>query len=212
MGFKDGTLPLQPPKILPFPVENRQRQLSIKVDDADIGIFYKEYYSMVFRRCRDMLGNEEDAHDAAHDVFEKILELKSDGRLQVPCPKTYLFTAATNMGINKIKRARNELNKIYDMATNGSIKWFIDSGEQGREVWEIGITDNGYDQVEAEIIVQAILDEQDETTRKIYFYKYLDDMTLEQIAEVVGIGKSAVHKRIKKLEEQARVKTGGAGK
>jgi len=116
------------------------------------------------------------------------------------------------MGINKKKRARNEINKIYDMATNESIDWFIEKGEEGKEKWEIGITDNGYDQVEAEIIVKAILDEQDEVTRKIYFYKYHDDMTLEQIGEVVGLKKSAVQTRIKNLEEQVKLKMRGAEK
>jgi len=212
MDFKDGTNPPQSPIVLPFPVENRQPRLSIKIDDADIGIFYREYYSMVFNRCFYMLGNREDAQDAAHNVFEKIQELKSKGRLHVPYPKTYLSTAARNMGINKKKRARRELNEIYDMATNGSLNWFRDKGEQGQEVWETGIADNGYDQVEAEIIVRAILDEQDETTCKIYFYRYHDDMTLEQIGEVVGLKKSAVQKRIKNLEEQVRLKMGKADK
>jgi hypothetical protein len=34
--------------ILPFPVENHQACLSIKPDDADIGVLYREYYSMVY--------------------------------------------------------------------------------------------------------------------------------------------------------------------
>ncbi|MDR1838607.1 MAG: RNA polymerase sigma factor [Treponema sp.] len=193
-------------------MKNQPPQLSIKIDDADIGIFYREFYSTVFNRCLVMLGNKEAAQDAAHDVFEKIQMLKSKGRLHVPYPKTYFSTAARNMGINKKKRARREFNKIYDMATNGSLDWFKDKGEQGQDIWEIGITDNGYDQVEAKIIVKAILDEQDEKARKIYFYKFHDDMTLEQIGEILSLSPSAVRKRIKKLEEQARAKTGKADK
>ena len=114
MGIKDGTPPPQSSTILPFPAENQQPRLSIKIDDADTGIFYREYYSMVFNRCLIMLGNREDA--------------------------------------------------------------------------------------------------QDEINRKIYFYKYHDDMTLEQIGEVVGFRKSAVQKRLKNLEEQVRVKMGKANK
>ena len=205
MDFKDGTSPLNPQKILLFPVENQPSRLSIKIDDADIGFLYMEYYSLVFNRCLYILGNREDAQDAAHNVFEKIQELKSKGRLKIPYPKTYLSAAARNMGINKKKRARRELNEIYDMATGGSLNLFRDKGEQEREVWETGIADNGCDQVEAEIIVKAILDEQDETSRKIYFYKYHDEMTLEQIGEVVGLKKSAVQKRIKKQIGRAHV-------
>jgi RNA polymerase sigma-70 factor (ECF subfamily) len=212
MNFKDDNSP-KPSIILPFPVENQQTCLSIKTDETDIGSFYREYYSMVDTRCLVILGNEEDAKDAAHDVFEKIQELKkTKGQLDIPYPKTYLSTAAKNMGINKKKRARRELNEICNMATNGGLNWFKEKGEQGRDKWEITVTDNGYKQAEAEILVNAILNEQDETTCKIYFYKYHDDMTLEQIGEVVGLGKSAVQKRIKKLEEQVRVKMGKVGK
>jgi RNA polymerase sigma-70 factor (ECF subfamily) len=212
MGVKDRIKSANSLQILSFPVENHQPKLSIKIDDANIGFFYREYYSMVYNRCLDMLGNIEDAEDAAHNVFAKIQKLKTEGRFHTPYPKTYLYTAAENMSINKKKRARRELNEIYNMATNGSLDWFRGKGEQGHEKWEIGITDNGYDQVEANIIVKAILDEQDETTRKIFFYKYHDDMTLEQIGEVIGLKKSAVQKRIKNLEEQVRVKMGEAGK
>jgi len=116
------------------------------------------------------------------------------------------------MSKNKIKKARKEFMKIYDMATKGSLDWFEYENEQGRKVWETGVIDNGYDQVEAEIIVKAILNEQNETTRNIYFYKYRDGMTLGEIGEAVGLGIAAVHNRIKKLEEQLRVKIGRAEK
>lgn len=170
-----------------------------------------EYYSLVYRRCLAILRSKENAEDAAHDVFEHIQKLKSKGRLNITYPKTYLSTTARNMSLNERKRARRELVEIYDMATNGSLNWFRDKGVQEQEMWEAGIIDNNYEQTEAEIIVKAILDEQDETTRKIYFYKYHDDMTLEQIGEAVGLGKSAVHKRIKKLEGQVKAALGKVG-
>jgi len=211
MNTKDNANLSEFPRILPFQVENRKPQLSIKTEHADIGIFYKEYYSVVYRRCLSILGSVEDAEDSAHDVFAKLYELKTKGRLSISYPKTYLSKAAANMGINK-KRARKEQNKIYDIATGENIARFMERGEQGREKLQSGITYNDYEQVEAEIIVNAILNEQDETTRRIYFYKYHDGMTLKQIGEVVGLGKSAVHKRIKALEEQVKSKMEKADK
>ncbi len=210
MDFKDEIKPPQIPTILPFPVENQQPQMSIRVDDTEIGNFYLQYYSTIRKRCRDLLGNDEDAEDIAHDVFKKIQELESDGRLNMREPGAYLYMMATNMSRNKKKRARRELKKIHNIAT--SLSWSKVNGEQECETWEICITDKGYDLVEAKIIVQAILDEQDEVTRNIYIYKYIDDMTLNEIGEVVGLRKSAVQKRIKKLEEQLRVKIGRAQK
>ena len=213
MGFKNGTKLANSPQIFPFPVEKQQSQLPIYIDDENTRLFYLKYYPMVKDRCMAILHNKEDAQDMAHDVFAYVMEkAKKDGQFSIPYPKTYLSKMAENMGINKKKRARRELIEVYNMATNGSLDWFKDKMEQGQERWEAGIVDNGYEQVEAQIIVQAILDEQDEITRRIYFYKYHDDMTLEQTGEAVGLKKSAVQKRIKNLEEQVKVKMGRAGK
>jgi len=217
MGINKGTNPVNSPQNLSFPTEKQSFQLSIHIGDkgneTEIGILYRTYYPLVFNRCMAILGNREDAQDVAHDVFEKIQEQKAKGVLNIPYPKTYLSRAVVNMGINKKKRARRELIEVYKMATDGSLKWFIDKGgEEGKEKWEAGIVDNGYDQIEAQIIVKAILAEQDEITRKIYIYKYLHDMTLEEIGDAVGIKRSSVHERIKKLEKQVMLQIGGADK
>jgi RNA polymerase sigma-70 factor (ECF subfamily) len=206
MFIKNAKNPVNSPQIIPFTVENSKPQLSINTDDKENRLFYIEYYTMVKNRCLGILRNEEDAEDIAHAVFEKIQKLKQNGQFNIQYPKTYLSTMAKNMSINNKKKARRELIEIYDMATNVSLNRIKSKDEQ--EVWEASIIDNGYEQVEAEIVVKAILAEQDEITRKIYFYKYHDNMTLEQIGEVVKLGKSAVHKRIKNLEEQVKAVLG----
>jgi len=135
---------------------------------------------MVYNRCLKILRKEENAQNVAHDVFEKIQQLHSKGKFHPEKTPNYLSRMARNMSINSKKRARKELIKIYDMATDRSINWFKDNWEQGQEILERGIKENGYYQDEAEKFVKAILDEQDEKNRKIYFYKYRDDMTLEE--------------------------------
>jgi len=217
MNFNNTTSPPNSPQILPFPAENRPPALSIHTDDEDIRLLYVSYYPMVYRRCLAFLRNEESAKDMAGAVFEKIQELKTEGRLNVGYPTTYLSTMAKNMSINEIKKRdierqkRKELIKIYDIATDEAINRILHNGEQGQKQLEAGIIDNCYEQVEAEIIVKAILDEQDEITRKIYIGKYYKDMTLEQIGEAVGLKKSAVHKRIKNLEQRVKAAWGRDG-
>jgi len=210
MNNKDATTPPNSPQIPGFQAENRPPKLSISTDGEEIGLLYSEYYSLVYRRGLSVLHNEEDAKDMAHEVFAKIQKLKTEGKFHASFPKTYLSTAAKNMSLNQKKRARRELIEIYNIATNESLDRFKGREEKGREIWEAGIIDNGYEQVEAEIIVKAILEEQDETARRIYFYKYHDGMTLEQIGEAVGLGRSAVQTRIDKLKEQVKVKLGRA--
>jgi RNA polymerase sigma-70 factor (ECF subfamily) len=210
MGNIDCSPPVKTPQIIPFPVEKQPPQLSIYADDANFKLFYDKYYSLVKDRCMAILRNKEDAQDMAQSVFTKILENKSKGKPGILHPKTYLSTMAKNMIINQKKKARRELIEIYDMATNGSLNWFMDKEDYGCKKWEAGIIDRGYEQTEAKIIVKAILEEQDETTRKIYFYKYHDGLTLEQTGEIVGLGKSAVGKKVKNLEEKVKAALGKA--
>ena len=217
MGFKDSKTSENSPQILTFPAEKQPSQLPIYIDDEYTRLFYLKYYPMVKDRCMGILRNKEDAEDMAHDVFAYVLEkFKKDGQSSISYPKTYLSKAAENMSINKKKREqkreRREFIEIYNMATHGNLIWSRGKGEQEQEVWEAGIIDNGYKQVEAKIMVKVILDEQDETTRKIYLLKYYYDKTLEQIGEAVGLKKSAVHERLNALEEQVRVKMGRADK
>ena len=204
MSIKENAKSVNSPQILPFPVENQKSKLSINIDDTENRDFYIKYYPVVYGRCLAILRNMEDAQDMAHDIFRKVQELKSEGRFNInnPNPISYLFKMAENMNKNKKKRARRELIEIYKMANNGIHIWAKNKGEQEHEICEAGIIDNGYEKVEAEIIVKAILEEQDETTRKIYLYNYFYDMTLNKIGEAVGLKKSAVHKRIKNLEKQ----------
>jgi len=210
MSLHNNTPAPNSPQILRFPVENQPPKVSINTDDEEIRLLYVNYYPMVYRRCLSILHNEEDAKDMAHEVFTKIQELKTEGRFHTSFPKTYLSTAAKNMSINQKKKARREFIQIYNIATDVSLDWFKGSGEQGLEKWKTGIIDNGYEQNEAEKIKKTILEKQDEITRRIYFYKYHDNLTLKQIGEAVGLKKSAIHKRVQNLEKQ--FKAGKAGK
>ena len=67
-------------------------------------------------------------------------------------------------------------------------------------------TDENFERVEAELLVKAVLEGEDEKTRDICFMSYRDKMTLEQIGEAVGLKKSAVGKRLKNLEKTVRLK------
>lgn len=186
-----------------------------------IEAWYKEYFPQVYRRCYKLLRNHEDAENAAQDVFEKLLrvedslEIRSSGG-----PASLLFKIAKNAGIDEFKRRRKEIYMFYAKAINISLKRIKDKGESEiRQLLkneiaqnnifcaEINFEDGRFAQVEAEIIVNAILNEEDEKTKLIYFMRYHEDMTFEHIGEAVGLKKSAVEKRLNKFKEHVRLST-----
>jgi RNA polymerase sigma-70 factor (ECF subfamily) len=212
MDFKNDKTLENSPQILPFPPKKQPSKLPINIEDEKARQYYQENYPMVKGVCMRILHNKEDAEDMAQEVFAYVYK-NLNKEEQSSLKKSYLFKAAKNMSLNRKKREkarlRKELDAIYIMTAYASLKWLIDRvDEEGIEKWEAGLVDNGYEQVEAEIIVKAILDEQDETNRKIYFYKYHFDMTLEQIGNAVGLGTVTVHDRLKAMKEQVRLKIG----
>jgi len=185
-----------------------------------IEALYKEYFPMVYRRCRQLLKNHEEAENAANDVFEKLLSV--DGTIDFP--KSYLYTMATNRGLNRLKKRKRGAQLLYIEATKVSINHVREKG--AGEIWEHLYTnakkqandpenkynERSFEQIDVKLSVEAVLKEEDEKTRLICFMHYYDDMTLEEIGEAVGLSKSAVHKRLMNINNQFRLKLNKEGK
>ena len=157
----------------------------------DINAWYEKYGPMVIRRCRSILKNEEDAMDAVQDVFVNLL--KGESHLHGQFPSSLLYTMATNICLNRLRKKKREILK-------GS---FGDS--------EAGVSiDEGYDQVEAEILINDILKNESEMNRAIFFMYHVDGMTLKEIGEAVNLSISGARKRLEAFRTRARLKLQGS--
>jgi len=152
----------------------------------DLAAWYGKYGPMVIRRCRSMLGSEDEAMDAAQDVFFNLL--KSEGRLSASFPSSLLYTMATNVCLNRLR------SKKRDKAAG--------------EIEGLSVIDTGYDQVDARLLMDTILEDESEESRAIFFMYYADGMSLREIGETVGLSISGVRKRIMAFIKRARLKLG----
>ena len=154
----------------------------------DVAAWYEKYGPMVIRRCRKILGNGDDALDAVHDVFVNLIQ--NAPRLHGQFPSSLLYTMATNICLNRIRKR----------------KW-----ESPKDDTEAGLYfcfDEGFDQVEAEILLEAILKDESEMNRAICFMYHADGMTLKEIGEAVGLSVAGVHKRLEAFKSRARLRAG----
>ena len=152
----------------------------------DIAAWYEKYGPMVIRRCRSILGNGEDALDAVHDVFVNLLN--AGERLHGRFPSSLLYTMATNVCLNRLRRKRRETLKDFHHDDAPPC------------------VDEGFEQVEAEIILEAILKDESEMNRSICFMYHADGMTLKEIGEAVGLSVSGVRKRLETFKSRAQLK------
>ena len=70
-------------------------------DALDVEALSHKYGAMVLRRCRRLLGDEDEALDACQDVSVRVLERRE--RLDAAYPSSLLFRIATNVCLNRIR-------------------------------------------------------------------------------------------------------------
>jgi RNA polymerase sigma-70 factor (ECF subfamily) len=159
--------------------------------NIDIEECYKKYGPMVFRRCSSLLKNEDEALDAAQDVFVSLLRHKK--RLHGQFLSSLLYTIATNICLNRIRR-----RKLQTSHSEGS-----------QDLHEHGSLDPQYERIEESLIMDAILLDESESTRAICFMYHGDGMTLSEIGDVMGLSVSGVRKRLLAFNTRVKLKLKG---
>jgi RNA polymerase sigma-70 factor (ECF subfamily) len=152
-----------------------------KTVDAE-GLF-RRYGPMALRRCQRILGDSEEAADAAQEVFVKVLERKN--ALAAGYPSSLLWRIATNLCLNALR----------DKARRGADA----DGELLLE--KIACFDDIEAQVGHSGLLQKLFDRHPESSRAIAVLHLVDGMTLEETAREVNMSVSGVRKRLRALRE-----------
>lgn len=148
--------------------------------DINIEELYQKYGPMVLRRCRQLLGDENEALDAMQDVFVQMLTHKD--RMKVEYPSSLLYRIATNLSLNKISSRRRRPET---------------PGEEFLQ--QVADLDELEPKLEARSVLAALFGRHPESTRTIAVLHYRDGMTLEEVANEVGMSVSGVRKRLRNL-------------
>ena len=151
----------------------------------DVERLYRRYGPMVIRRCRHLLGDDEEARDAAQDVFVKLL--MEQGRLREDAPSSLLYRMATNLCLNRIRDPRRRRTVPGSPLLEEIAEW---DGTDGR--------------VEAGNLLARLFGRQRESTRVMACLHYVDGLTLEEVAREVGLSVSGVRRRLRVLRASLR--------
>ncbi len=136
---------------------------------------------MVLRRCRQLLKSEEQALDAMHDVFVKMLIHRD--RLDDRAASSLLYRTATNVCLNRIrsKKRRPEDAQSELLARIATA------------------TDDEAERNEARGVLASLFKSEPTSTGTIAVLHLHDGLTLEEVAQEVGMSVSGVRKRLRKL-------------
>jgi RNA polymerase sigma-70 factor, ECF subfamily len=150
--------------------------LAIPVED-----FYRRYAPMVLRRCRRLLGEEEQAADAMHDVFVQLLVHHE--RLVDHGASSLMYRIATNVCLNRL-RSRARRPEDPDSARAYDVVQAIEPESRA----------------EARSLLDRALGRAPVSSATIAVLHHLDGLTHEEVAEIVGLSVSGVRKRLRTLK------------
>ena len=153
----------------------------------DIERIYREHGHVVRRRARELLGSESEAGDALHEIFVSLLARPAqlDGVVKLTA---WLYRATTNHCLNQI-RSRNGRRRLL-----GALPQAGETSPRGEQV----------------VAVRALLAGLPGSFAEVAVYYYLDEMTQDEIAVLLGCSRRHVGRLLARLQERVEPESGRA--
>jgi RNA polymerase sigma-70 factor (ECF subfamily) len=146
----------------------------------DVEALWNRYGSLVLRRCRQLLRDDDQALDVCQDVFVQILRRRDE--LDIRFPSSLIYRVATNLCLNRIRDRRRWPDLVED-----------------EQLARIARLDDPTAAVHARVILGRLFARHRESTRLIATLHFVDGLTLEEVAGEVGMSVSGVRKRLRAL-------------
>ncbi|MBN2575365.1 MAG: sigma-70 family RNA polymerase sigma factor [Deltaproteobacteria bacterium] len=145
---------------------------------ADLHELYERYGASVYGRCSYLLRDRSKAEDAMQDVFAKALTHYGSFR-QEASPLTWLIKIATHHCLNILRAERAGWRARFEREARAK-----ESTEPGPQVFEM-----------RELVVH-MLSLVDQETQAVAIHYHVDEMTLEEVAALLGRSVPTVRKRL----------------
>jgi RNA polymerase sigma-70 factor, ECF subfamily len=140
---------------------------------------YLRYSRSVYRRARTLLSDDDAARDATQEVFMRVI--RANGKLSAEStPTAWLHVVTTNFCLNQLRDRRRQ----NALLTSNYVA--------GTEVTSSG---------ESRAIVLQILDRVPKELQDIAVYFFLDELTYDEIAALLGISRRTVSNRLAAFRE-----------
>ena len=150
---------------------------------------YLRHGPALVRKARRLLANEADAQDVVHALFLELLATENH-RVDLP----YLYRAVTNRCLSYLRDQtnRSRLLEREQSGLRGVVRTACDDEAIGLD------------------LVTKVLAELGPREAELLVYRYFDDFSQEEIAELLGLSRKTVGKLLKEIQSVVR-RVRGAG-
>jgi RNA polymerase sigma-70 factor (ECF subfamily) len=143
---------------------------------------YERHGRALIRKAVRMLGNAEDARDLVQGLFVDLYQQSSSPDLP------YLYVAVTNRCLTLLRDESNRARLLerHDASLAPMVRTRCDDEVIGLD------------------LLTKLVGELDESETQVLTYRYLDDLTQEEIASLLGLSRKTVGKRLDRIREVVR--------
>jgi RNA polymerase sigma-70 factor (ECF subfamily) len=154
--------------------------VTAKLTAADVEQAYRKYGHSVLRRARALLGDEADAREALHETFLHLLEQPANfaGRSTL---LTWLYSVTNHHCLNRLRNHRTRA-RILDQNHDRGVS-------------------AGASSIESRIQLRQVLGGLDEDLASAAILHYLDRLSQDEIAAVMGCSRRRVGYLLQRLRQ-----------
>lgn len=161
---------------------------------AEIVEIYKD---KVFQLCYRMLGNRHEAEDMAQEAFLRAYMNISSYNLNLKF-STWLYRIATNLCIDRIRKKKPDFYLDAEVAGTDGLTLYSQVPSPARRPEE------DVESLELQNIIQNEISKLPEKYRSVIVLKYIEDLSLNEISEILDIPLGTVKTRIHRGREALR--------
>jgi RNA polymerase sigma-70 factor (ECF subfamily) len=148
-------------------------------ETLDLEMVYRAHGHVVLRRARQLMGDEQEALDVLQDVFTPLV--RSPGQFQGRSSfTTWLYSATTHRCLNQLRNRRTRQRLLEQRPPADTAAARAEDLAQARQV----------------------LARLPDRLAQVAVYYYFDEMTQDEIAEVLGCSRRQVGKLLDKVAKQ----------
>ncbi|MBS4220128.1 RNA polymerase sigma factor SigW [Bacillus sp. FJAT-49711] len=169
----------------------------LKGDQEAFGEIVELFKDKVFQLCFRMLGNRHEAEDIAQEAFVRAyvnIHSFNQGRKF----STWLYRIATNLCIDRIRKKKPDYFLDAEVAGTEGLTMYSQIAAEGKS------PDSEVETMELQEIVQREILRLPDKYRVVIVLRYIDDLSLNEISEVLEMPLGTVKTRIHRGREALR--------
>jgi RNA polymerase sigma factor (sigma-70 family) len=148
---------------------------------------YRAHAPSALRRARRLLGSDADAGEVVHDVFLSLFE-RPEQYAGKSSMTTFLYSAVTHACLNRIRNGKTRLALVH--ANAGALEPSSGGGLSPEEL----------------SVLHAELAALPDPLAQVALYRYVDELTHDEIARILGCSRRHVGDLLDRIEARASAK------